>query len=116
MSNHYSRDIKANTTYRNPPHRTACLHLSPKTKGQRVYQPLSSAFSRKSSPGAEPIPPSAAALSNPGPNQEEDVVPDIVEKFCGPVEDDGGQGPRQEPTTSDSVDEAIPEHCHGDPS
>ena len=56
-----------------------------------------------------PILPSAAALSNPGPNQEEEVVvPDVVEQFCGPMEDDGGQSPRQEPTTSDLVDEAIP--------
>src|SRR5882724_5347886 len=86
--------------------------MSPKTKRQRVYQSLSSTFSRKSSTRAdspEPIPPSAAALSNPGPNQEEEiVVPDIVEQFCRPMEDDGGQSPRQEPTMSDSVDEAIP--------
>ena len=76
-----------------------------------MYQSLSSVFSRKSSPrtdSPEPIPPNAAALSNPRPNPEEVVVPDIVEQFFWPMEDNGGQSPGQEPTTSDLADGAIP--------
>ena len=84
--------------------------MSPKSKRQRVYQSLSSVFSRKFSPrtdSPDPIPPNAAALSNPRPNPEEEVVPGIVKQFFWPMEDDGGQSPGQEPAISDLADGAI---------
>ena len=110
MSNHNNIDIKANITYRN-------LHIgqpifiyeSQDKETESISIPELSlqqeVLFRADSP--EPIPPSAAALFNPGPNQEV-VVLDIVGQFCGPMEDNGGQSLRQEPTMSDSVDEAIP--------
>jgi hypothetical protein len=84
--------------------------MSPKSKRQRVYQSLSSVFSRKFSPRTESpelIPPNAVALSNPRPNPEE-AVPDIIEQFFWPMEDDGGQSLGQKPATSDLADGVIP--------
>jgi len=88
--------------------------MSPKRKKQRIYQSLSSAFSRKSSTRANSPEPSAAVLpeateldANASLNPEgKGGVPDIGDQFFGPLEDDNGQiengcGVGQEPELGD---------------
>jgi hypothetical protein len=88
--------------------------MSPKRKKWRIYQSLSSAFSRKSSPKANSPEPSAAVLleateldANASLNPEgEGGVPDIGDQFFRPLEDNNrqiksGHDAGQEPEISD---------------